>query len=226
MGALGTRTIAPVRDRRHVPGLPLSPGGHRPCRGDAGRDVPGPVLAGPGGGRGAQRARRRRRVAGGRHPQRDDVRVHRDHQQAVHGQGRQAQGRALHARERQALHDPARGPAGPGLRRHGRTGQRQEDRQVRRRDHHGRGRRREDRHALGQVRGRAPRRPARTPTDVTEAAPDPRLLGADRRGGDRERGPRVAERRHALPQAGHQEPRGLRGDGEDGHARATSRTGC
>ena len=69
-----------------------------------GRHVPGPLLARPGRRRGAQRARHRRRLARDRRPQRDDVRGDRDHQQALQRQGRQAQGRALHARERQALH--------------------------------------------------------------------------------------------------------------------------
>ena len=65
------------------PGLPLPPGGHRPRGGDARGHVPGPLLARPRCRRGAQRARHRRRLAGDRHPQRDDVRVDRDHQQAV-----------------------------------------------------------------------------------------------------------------------------------------------
>ena len=49
----------------------------------------------------------------------DDVRGDRDHQQALHRQGRQAQGRPLHAREREALHAPRR--AGPDLRGDGRA---------------------------------------------------------------------------------------------------------
>ena len=53
--------VAALRDRRHVSGLPLSPGGHRPRGGDARRDVPGPVLPRAGRRRGAQRARHRRR---------------------------------------------------------------------------------------------------------------------------------------------------------------------
>ena len=53
--------VAALRDGRHVPGLPLPPGGHRPRRGDARRDVPGPVLPRAGRRRGPQRARHRRR---------------------------------------------------------------------------------------------------------------------------------------------------------------------
>ena len=139
-----------LRDGGDVPGVPLPPGRDRARGGDARGDVPGPLLPRPRRRRGAQRARRRRRLAGDRHPQLDDVRVDRDHQQAVHRQGRQAQGRVLHARERPPLHDPRR--AGEGLRRDGRPDQRQEGRQVRRRDDHGRGRRREDPDALGEVR--------------------------------------------------------------------------
>ena len=152
---------AAVRHRGHVPRLPLPPGGDRPRRRDAGRHVPRPLLARPRRGRGAQRARHRRRVAGGRRAQPDDVRVDRDHQQALQRQGRQARRRLLHARVRPPLHAP-RG-AGPDLRRHRRAGERQEDRQVRRRDHHRRRGGREDRDAVGQVpRGRRAR-PARTP---------------------------------------------------------------
>ena len=140
------------------------------------------------------------------------------------GQRRQAQGRVLHARERQALHLPraSRCPiyvatAGPG--------QREEDRQVRRRHHHRRCRGREDRHALGQVRGGRPggrqgprrRRPKLLQIHISWARTDEEAVDHARR---------VAQRRHAVPQAGHQEPRGLRGDGEAGQARATSRTGC
>ena len=92
----------PLRNRRHLPGVPLPPCGHRPRRRDAGRDVPRPLLARPWRRRGAQRARHRRRVAGGGHPFRDDVRGHRGHQQAVQRQGRQARRRILHARVRHA----------------------------------------------------------------------------------------------------------------------------
>ena len=167
----------PLRDGGDVPWVPLPPGGDRACGGDARGDVPRALLPRSRRGRGAQRARRRRRLAGDRHPQRDAVRVDRDHQQAVHRQGRQAQGRVLHARERPPLHDPGRGASRPRLRRDRRSAQRQEDRQVRGRDHHGRRRRREDRDALGQVRGRGEGgRQGRH--DLAEAAPDPRVLGA------------------------------------------------
>ena len=102
--------------------------------------------------------------------------------------------------------------------------QREEDRQVRRRDHHGRGRGREGQHALAQVRGRRPGG-GQGPLELAEDAPDPRLLGADRRGGDRPGRPGVAQRRDGLPEAGHQEPRGLRRDGQARPVRNTSRTG-
>ena len=160
MGALGTRTTLPFGTAVTCPGFPLPPGRDRPRGGDPRGDVPGPVLARPGRRRGAQRARHRRRVAGDRRPQRDDVRGDRDHQQAVQRGGRPPSRGALHAREREALHAP-RG-AGQDLRRDRRTGQRQADRQVRRRDDHGRGRRREDRDALGEVRRGRAGRPART----------------------------------------------------------------
>ena len=55
---------ASLRHRRHLPGVPLSPGGHRACRRDPGRDVPRPLLARPWRRRSAQRARHRRGVAG------------------------------------------------------------------------------------------------------------------------------------------------------------------
>ena len=47
-----------------------------------------------------------------------------------------------------------------------------------------------------------------------------------RPGGHRPGRPRVAERRHGLPQAGHQEPRGLRGDGEARPAGALRQPGA
>ena len=51
----------PLRDRGDLPGIPLSPRGHRPRGGDAGRDVPRAVLARARRWRSAQRACRRRR---------------------------------------------------------------------------------------------------------------------------------------------------------------------
>ena len=86
----------------------------------------------------------------------------------------------------------------------------------------GRGRR-EDRDALGAFAEGA-REAGKDPTRDAQAPPDPRQLGADRAGGDRQRDARMAERRDAVPQAGHQEPRGLRRDGQAGPARRTSRT--
>ena len=46
------------RPGRDLPVIPHAPGRHRPGRGDARGHVPGSLLAGPGIGRGAQRARR------------------------------------------------------------------------------------------------------------------------------------------------------------------------
>ena len=114
---------AALRHRRDLPRLPLPPRGDRARGGDAGRHVPRPLLARPRRGRGAERARHRRRVAGGRHPQGDDVRVDRDHRQAVQRQGRQARRRVLHARVGPPLHAPR--AAGADLRRHRRTGERE-----------------------------------------------------------------------------------------------------
>ena len=57
------------------------------------------------------------------------------------------------------------------------------------------------------------------PIGDAEAPADPRVVGADRRGSRPERDDRVAQRRDAVPEAGHQEPRGLRGDGQAGAAR-------
>ncbi len=78
------------RPRRHVPVVPDAPGRHRPGRGNARRHVPGSLLAGPGIGRGAERARRRRVLAGGARADQSDVRGHRDVQPPLHRPGRQA----------------------------------------------------------------------------------------------------------------------------------------
>ena len=61
------------------------------------------------------------------------------------------------------------------------------------------------------------REAGKDPIGDAEAAPDPRLVGArpTRRPIDNAV-TRVAERRHAVPQAGHPQPRGLRGDGQAG----------
>ena len=94
-----------------VPGFRYHPAVDRPRRGDARRDVPGPVLARARRRRGAQRARHRRRVAGDRRPLGDDVRGDRDHRQAVHRPGREAPRAALQAREREAVHAARRSPS-------------------------------------------------------------------------------------------------------------------
>ncbi len=58
------------------------------------------------------------------------------------------------------------------------------------------------------------REAGKDPSRLAEAPPDPHLVGTDRSGGRRPGRSRMAERRDALPQAGHQEPRGLRRDGQ------------
>ncbi len=63
------------------------------------------------------------------------------------------------------------------------------------------------------------------PIGTPEAPADPRVLGRTDEEAVAERDERVAERRHAVPQAGHPEPRGLRGDGEDGPARGLQEPG-
>ena len=101
--------------------------------------------------------------------------------------------------------------AGPDLRRDVRPDQREEDRQVRR----GMitvGAADEKVKLLWRRATRAAPRPARP--DGPEAAPAPPQLGEDRRGGPPERAAGVAERRNVVPEAGHQEPGGLRGHGE------------
>ena len=184
---------------------------------------PGPLLSRAGRRRGAQRARGRRLVAGGRDPQRDDVRGDRDHQQAVHRQGRQAQGRVLHAGERQALH-PTRdsrcpiyvATAGPVNAK--KTGKFADgiitvgaaDEKIG--------------HALGQVRGRRPRgrqgpvqrRPRCSRSTSPGRAPTRRRSTT-----------RCVEWPNggmALPQAGHPEPRGLRRRWRSWSGPRTSRT--
>ena len=141
--------------RRHLPVVPVPPGDGGPGRRDARGDVPRPHLAGRRRGRGPQRARDRRLLARGRRALGPHVRGDRDHQEALRRlhrrQGRQAQGHLLPDGV-----DPAVDHAGgrsPGARGHRRADQREEDRQVRRRDHHRRGAAGEDRRPVRQVRG-------------------------------------------------------------------------
>ena len=68
MGALGRDDQAALRHRRDAARLSLPPGDHRPGGGDARSDVPGPLLPGAGRGRGAERAHRRRILAGAGDP--------------------------------------------------------------------------------------------------------------------------------------------------------------
>ena len=103
--------------------------------------------------------------------------------------------------------------------------QREEDRQVRRRDHHrGRGGR-EDRmlwEKYEEGAREAGKEPATSPKilqiHVSWARTDEEAVD--------ERDGRMAERRHAVPEAGHQEPRGLRRDGEAGQARGLHEPGA
>ena len=116
-GAVGLRLVvdgrarrddqAALRHRRDPARLPLPPGDPRPGRRDAGGDVPGPLLPRTRRGRGAERAHRRRLLAGGAGPARAAGRVDRDHPAALHRQGRQVPLAALQRRERQALHPAA-----------------------------------------------------------------------------------------------------------------------
>ena len=204
--------VAAVRDRGHVPRLPLPPGRRRPRGGDPRRDVPGPVLARARRRRGAQRAHPRRRVAGG------DVRSEMLFESieiisklftggvVKHGASTSSSRARSSTRARRAR---------PDLRRDLRPHQRQEDRQVRPGDDHGRRGRREDRAPLGRAT-RARREAGKDPavpssSSSTSAGPGPRRRPSRTRCGS---GPTAGW----PSQAGHQEPRGLRGDGQAGPA--------
>ena len=202
MGALGQRTTPAVRLGRDLPRLPLPPGRDRPRGGHPRGDVSRPILAGPGRRRGAQRAHRRRRVARDRRPQRDDVRGDRGHQRSSSaGPSCGTAASTSSSRARSSIPGPSKpvpiyvATAGPlnakktGKFADGMITVGAADEKIE--------------HALGQVRRGRPRG-RQGPDRGAEAAPDPRLLGADRRRGDRQRGPPLAERRNAVRQAGHQ----------------------
>ena len=109
MGALGPRTSLPFGTAVTCPGFRYHPAVIAHAAATLGAMYPGPLLARARRRRGAQRARHRRRVAGGRRPQRDDVRVDRDHQASCSaGEVVKPPRQALHAREREALHPPRR----------------------------------------------------------------------------------------------------------------------
>ena len=110
MAAVGGTHQGRRRPGRDLPVVPHSSGGHRPGRGDAGGHVPGSLLARPGVGRGAQRARRRAVLAGGARADQPDVRGDRDLQPPVHRQRRQARRSLLQDGDGPAL-DAARDAA-------------------------------------------------------------------------------------------------------------------
>ena len=220
MGALGQRTSLPFGTAVTCPGFRYHPAVIAHAAATLGAMYPGRFWLGLGAGEALNE-----HVVGGEWPEigvRSSMLF-----EAIEiidklfgGGGRPASRRALQARERAALH-PARG-AGQGLRGDRRAGQRQADRSAGRRDDHGRGRRREDRACSGTSSTRAPARRARIPTGM------PKLLQihiswarTDDEAMDNA-APRVAERRDAVPQAGHQEPGGLRRDGPAGPTARTS----
>ena len=200
-----------------MPRVPLPPGGHRARGGDARRRCTRAAS-----GSASAPARRSTSTSSAAYwpeigdPQRDDVRGDRDHQQAVHRQGRQAQGRVLHARER---HASTRCPTTPVPIYVATAGRSTPRRPASSRD--GMitvGAADEKIEMLWEKCDEGAREAGKDPTTmpkllqihVSWARTDEEALA--------QRGDRVAERRHALPEAGHQEPRGLRGDGQAGPA--------
>ena len=181
-GALGVRLVvagcgaaghvAALR-RRERPRAALPPGDHRPGHRHAHRDVPGPVLGGPGQRRGQQRAHHRRRLAAQGRAQRPPARVRRHHPRPAARRGGQPR-RAGPRRPRDGLQQAGR-PATA----HRRRGQRSHGRVVR-----GVGRRADHRERAGR-----------------DAAPDDRRL--PRRGRSRRPGaagaPRAGRRTSARP---------------------------
>ena len=175
--------------------------------------------------RGAQRARHRRRLAGGRAIRiGDDVRGDRDHQQALHRQGRPARRARLHARERRSSTrarsrrcrstSPRRArstPRGPGKLADGMITVGAADEKIGM--------------IWDKLRGGRPRG-RQGPDGDAEAAPDPRLVGAHGRGGRRRTrsssGPTAA---WPSPSRTSRTPRTSRG-WPSSCAPRTSRTGC
>ncbi len=103
----GTRTSLPFGTAVTCPGFRYHPAVIAHAAATLGAMFPGRFWLGPGRRRGAQRAHHRRRVAGDRHPLRDDVRGHRGHQQALHRRASSGTA-ATHFRleSREALHPP------------------------------------------------------------------------------------------------------------------------
>ena len=88
MGALGQRTSLRFGTAVTCPGFRYHPAVIAHAAATLGAMYPGRFYLGLGAGRGAQRARHRAGLAGGADPQRDDVRGHRGHLEAVHRAGR------------------------------------------------------------------------------------------------------------------------------------------
>jgi len=120
MAAAAERTKGDVGPARDLSLLSPAPGDHRAGRGHYGCDVSRPLLAGPGLGRGPERAHRGRLLARGRGADQSDVRVDRDHSQTVQRQGRQARGRVLQDGDDAALDDAGQATADLRVRRPGR----------------------------------------------------------------------------------------------------------
>ena len=120
------RTTLRVRDRRHAARLPLSPGGHRPGRRDAGG-----ACTRAGSTSASARARRSTSTSSAAYwpevadPQLDDVRGDRGHQQALHA-ARSSSTRASTSRSRAPSSTRCPSNAAADLRRHGRPDQRRD----------------------------------------------------------------------------------------------------
>ena len=178
MGALGQRTTLPIGLSVTAPGFRYHPAVIAHAAATMGAMYPGRFWLGLGAGEALNE-----HVIGGKWPE-IGVRSHMLFEaieiinKLFTGEVVRHAGESLHARERQALH--AARQAGADLRRDRRPDQRQAHRPPRRRHDHGRCGRREDPHAVGQVRGGgAAGRPR--PAFDAQAAPAPRLMGRDSR---------------------------------------------
>ena len=199
-----------------MPRLPLPPGGHRACRGDARARC-----SRAASGSGSAPARRSTSTSSAASGRRSAIRSAMMFEaieiinKLFTGKVVKHQGEHFTLESAKLYTRPER--AGADLRRHGRADQRQEDRQVRRRHDHGRRGGREDQDALGQVRRGLPASPARTaalpkllqihvswaPTD--EEAVENAVTEWPNGG-------------MPFPKQDIKQPRGLRGDGEAGPA--------
>ena len=111
MGALGERTKLPFGTAVTCPGFRYHPAVIAHAAATLGAMYPGRFWLGLGAGEALNE-----HVIGGEWPEvgersRDDVRVDRDHQQALQRQGRQARRRLLHARVGPAVHAPRDSPS-------------------------------------------------------------------------------------------------------------------